>query len=73
MFNPAFLFRLLQVAVSLVIAAAILYGFVWLINRGIQLLARHLGYEVGDFFEWLRSMLPKRKRKKVRKLKTKFE
>ena len=67
MFGMMFLIRLIELALALTIAAGIIVGFAWLINRGIQLTAGLLGYEVRDFFEWFRSTLPKRKRKVQRK------
>ena len=62
-------FRLLYNLGSLIIVCLLAYMVVVVINRGIQWLSKSLGYEVKDFFAWLRELLPKRKAKK-RKSKT---
>lgn len=36
-----------------------LYIVVALVNRVVQFMAEQLGYEVKDFFSWLREYLPK--------------
>lgn len=46
--------RLLVFLAYLAIAAGLLYLIVVLLNRGVQLMARGLGFEVGDFFQWLK-------------------
>lgn len=66
MFALSFLFRLAQFALALILAGLILYGFVWLINRGVQWLGAQLGYEVGDFFGWLKELLPRRKKRNTK-------
>lgn len=64
----AFVFRLLlatgKFVIALVVILVVLFVLAWVINRGVQLFAQHFGYEVTDFFVWLRSKLPKRKRKR---------
>lgn len=47
--------------VTLIVLAAILYITVWLINKLVQIVADGLGVEVRDFFDWVRSKLPKKK------------
>lgn len=63
----AFAFRILitfgKFAIILILSALILYATVWLINKLVQLVADGLGYEVTDFFQWLRSKLPEKKEK----------
>ncbi len=54
----------LMVALAILLALLIIAGFILLINRGLQFLGNLVGYEVGDFFSWLRSKLPRKKRKK---------
>lgn len=64
MFGVMFLIRLAELAVALVFGGLILVGFAKLLNQGIQWTARQFGYEVGDFFGWIRSILPKKKKKR---------
>lgn len=63
MIGVIFLIRLIEVALALVILGLVLVGFAWLLNRGIQFVADQLGYEVRDFFGYIRELLPKRKEK----------
>jgi len=48
-------------AITIIIVALIVYLTVWLINKVVQLSAEYLGYEIKDFFVWVREKLPKRK------------
>lgn len=66
-----FIFRLIYsvligVAVIIVVAAILLL-IVWLVNRGLQFFCGLMGVEIGDFFGWLRSKLPKKKRAKKKR------
>lgn len=60
------LFRLFTTALGVIGFCVLVYAVVWLLNRGVQLMAEKLGYEIKDFFVWIREALPKRKRKKTR-------
>jgi hypothetical protein len=51
--------RLVISIMWVVLAAAMLYVVVWILNRGLQLLARSLGYELKDFGGWLMSLRKK--------------
>jgi hypothetical protein len=48
--------------ITVVVAFVTLFT-VWFFNRGIQLIASLLGYEVGDFFGWLMAKLHIKKKK----------
>lgn len=64
----SFIFRILlgtgKFLIALIVILVVLFVVAWVINRGVQAFAQHFGYEVTDFFTWLRSKLPKRKRKR---------
>lgn len=64
----AFAFRLILVfgkfVVIAVVLCAVILGTIWLLNKLIQFTADQLGYEVKDFFVWVREKLPERKNKK---------
>lgn len=59
-----FLIRLVQLAIALIVVGLLLVGFAWLLNRGIQWVANQFGYEVRDFFAYVKEILPKRKRRR---------
>ena len=64
----AFVFRILlatgKFVIAVIVILVVLFILAWVINRGVQMFAEYFGYEVGDFFAWLRSKLPKRNRKR---------
>lgn len=60
-----FLIRLIEAALGLSVFGLVLVGFAWLLNRGIQFVTNRLGYEVRDFFGYVKDMLPKRKKRKA--------
>lgn len=66
----AFVFRILiatgKFLIALIVILVVLYVLAWVINRGVQIFAQHFGYEVTDFFVWLRSKLPKKNRRRRR-------
>lgn len=49
--------------VFVLVCASIIFVF-WVVNKGVQLVANQLGYEVGDFWQWIKSKLPEIKWKK---------
>ena len=60
---PMFLFRLVKVALLLASLGISLWLVLFILNRGIQFVAKKAGFEVKDFSEWLWSLVPKRKKK----------
>lgn len=52
-----FIFRLTGAVIEgvfiVIVVAIIILFLTWALNRGLQLFASLLGYEVGDFFGWL--------------------
>lgn len=47
------LFRIALVIFYTAVFMALLLLAIWIANRGIQFFAARLGYEVGDFFQWV--------------------
>lgn len=64
----AFLFRLTIAVLWICLFAIIAYALLALFNRGVQFLARQMGYEVKNFFQFVGLLFPKKRKK--RKIKT---
>jgi len=56
-----FIIRLLESVfvggLVIVVVSFVVLFTIWFFNRGVQIFANLLGYEVGDFFGWLISKL----------------
>lgn len=60
----SFIIRIVQVLIFFVIFAGLFTLVVFTVNRVVQWVALAMGYEVGDFFEFLKSIMPKFRRRK---------
>lgn len=60
----AFLFRVLFALFWFAVFAGLVYIAVAIVLRVIRFVVKGLGYETGEFSAWIRSILPKRKRRK---------
>jgi len=66
-FGNTFILRALGVMFALVLAAVLLYSFVWLVFTVTRVWYDHMEKTNSEFWQWLKTKIPKRrKRRKVK-------